>query len=410
MSQGRGGGAGAPEGHTPDDHTREGRHRFVGRVAYAALEQLPLAALVALYAAGRAAVQAWTAHEWRMPLVGVLRETAYWLFVLLLVGMLWHSASFVGREMARRRAGRGSFARDPRDDEGGPIRRWIEHVGGRLGVVQPVAAAVTLLVTVLFLNLFIAVKTAIPALHAFRWDVTLYHADRLLDLGHDPWRLLQPLLGHPLVTRLIDDLYALWYVVMMGVLLWQCWSSRRRVRTRYLLAFVLCWAVGGSLLATVFSSAGPVYFGRVTGLPNPYRPLLHYLASVDSTHALAALEIQRYLWESYTGVATHSVQGISAMPSMHVSMAVLAALVGSRHSRWLGAALWGYAAVIFLGSIHLAWHYALDGYGAVLVTLACWWAAGRLADLWDAALRRPGGSWRERLGLAALHREQWSRD
>jgi hypothetical protein len=32
--------------------------------------------------------------------------------------------------------------------------------------------------------------------------------------------------------------------------------------------------------------------------------------------------------------------------------------------------------VVQIGSVHLAWHYALDGYAAALLTLAIWRAAG----------------------------------
>lgn len=384
-----------------------------GRLAYAGLEQLPLVTAVAAYAAGRAAMQAGTGRRWRLPVAGIAWDSAYWFLVLLLLAILWHSASFLRDELRSRRLS-GRQIQDRAIEGGGsearrPIRRWLAHVGGRMGLVQPAAAGLTVLLVVLFLNLFVAVKTAIPALHPFTWDPALFRADRMLHLGHDPWRLLRPLLNAPGAVRILDVLYALWFVVVMAVLLWQCWSSERRTRCRFLLAFLLCWTVGGSVLAVIFSSAGPVYYGRVTGLPDPYRPLLHHLASMDSVHSLAALKIQRYLWESYTGAAVHSVQGISAMPSMHVSMAVLAALVGTERSRWLGGLLWVFAAGIFVGSVLLGWHYAVDGYAAVALTLGCWWVARLLTGRWDSVLSRPAprGGVRASLGLSALHRETW---
>jgi hypothetical protein len=43
--------------------------------------------------------------------------------------------------------------------------------------------------------------------------------------------------------------------------------------------------------------------------------------------------------------------------------------------RWIAIA---YAFVILLGSVHLGWHYAADGYVAAGVTWLIWAAMGRL--------------------------------
>ena len=53
--------------------------------------------------------------------------------------------------------------------------------------------------------------------------------------------------------------------------------------------------------------------------------------------------------------------------------------------RWAGYLLSAFAFLIFVGSIHLGWHYAIDGYAGAAVALFGWWAAGRLV-MWD---RRP---------------------
>jgi hypothetical protein len=43
-----------------------------------------------------------------------------------------------------------------------------------------------------------------------------------------------------------------------------------------------------------------------------------------------------------------------------------------------------FAIVIFIGSIHLGWHYAIDGYASALATAAIWIAVGRLLR-WSGA-------------------------
>ena len=52
--------------------------------------------------------------------------------------------------------------------------------------------------------------------------------------------------------------------------------------------------------------------------------------------------------------------------------------------------LWAYVAVIFVGSIHLAYHYAVDSYVGWVLTLVIWRLSCPLARLWEntAAARR----------------------
>jgi len=73
--------------------------------------------------------------------------------------------------------------------------------------------------------------------------------------------------------------------------------------------------------------------------------------------------------------------GISAFPSMHNAIAVIIALAGRKIGRGIGWALTIYALLIFLGSIHLGWHYAVDSYAAIALALLAWHVAGALARL-----------------------------
>jgi hypothetical protein len=150
----------------------------------------------------------------------------------------------------------------------------------------------------------------------------------------------------------------------------------------------MSWILLGTIGATLFSSVGPVYYGGVTAGPDPFAPLMEYLRSVDAAAPLTALWAQDLLWQSYVNPAGARLgEGISAMPSMHVSIAVLTALIGFRVNRWVGWLYTAFALVIFLGSVHLAWHYALDGYVSLGGTLVIWWLAGRITM--HAEIRRP---------------------
>jgi hypothetical protein len=239
---------------------------------------------------------------------------------------------------------------------------------------------------------FVAFKASIPIFHPFSWDIAFMEGDRLLHFGYHPFALLQPLLGTPTVTMAVDYVYFLWISVMWLTAIWQAWHGSRETpfRSQFLLSFALCWIVIGTIMATYLSSAGPAYYGAVTGAPNPFVPLMDYLHTVNAQYPLRAIRLQELLWTAYQDPEMAGL-GISAMPSMHVAIAVLMALLGFSVRRWIGWAYSVFAVAILLGSIHLGWHYAIDGYLAGVVTVGIWWLSGRVMRWWRGVER--SGYW-----------------
>jgi hypothetical protein len=186
-------------------------------------------------------------------------------------------------------------------------------------------------------------------------------------------------LGYPLVTSTINFFYQLWFFVLYAVLVWQAFSLRNpRLRMQFFLTFSLSFLLLGTLAATLLSSAGPCYFGFVTDISDPFRPLMDYLQSAHSAFPVWSLDVQHMLWERYEAGGLDVGSGISAMPSMHVSAAYLFALVGWRTSRPAGIAFTIFLFMIIVGSVHLAWHYAVDDYVALLGTWFIWHSVGYL--------------------------------
>ena len=243
--------------------------------------------------------------------------------------------------------------------------------------IERVANAIpVLLLLPFFFAAFTAAKNIIPIINPFSWDVTLSNWDRTLHLGFHPWEWLHEPLAALGLTLLISFCYRLWFIVKVIVIYWQAFSlTNESRREEFFVALIATWIINGFILATLLSSAGPIYFHLVvSGSNSPYLSLIEYLREVQ----IYDLPVQEGLWDAYSNRTAEPLSGISAAPSMHVSVACLYALHGWRYG---GIIRWGFLAflfVTFVGSIHLAWHYAIDGYIAILSTSLIWVATKKL--------------------------------
>lgn len=232
---------------------------------------------------------------------------------------------------------------------------------------------------IMCIPLFVKLKTLIPVFHPFAYDADFEALDRLLHFGQQPWEILQNFLGHPWITLAIHRLYYFWFPAILLTYYWQIFSRKDPVlRQQFTLSFIACWIIIGVLMATALSSAGPIYYAEV--VPEGaavYETPMNYLLSVDEQSRMVMFDIKYLLWGSYTGELTDGkLRGISAMPSMHVSIAFLLMLLGLRMGKWFAVGFTVFFVLIFLGSIHLLWHYAVDGYVSIVATFAIWKVAG----------------------------------
>lgn len=226
----------------------------------------------------------------------------------------------------------------------------------------------------LFTPAFSFIKDVIPVLVPFSWDVTFAAADRALHFGMNPYEILWPIIQSPLAVTILNAAYHFWFFLMFFLLSFACFMQRKpEIRMTFLLAYLLTWFVGGNLLAVLFSSAGPVYYARL-GFGDMFRPLMDQLAANAQISPVWALHLQEALWNGYLGNGTRL--GISAMPSLHIGSTVLLTLFVACHSRTGGWLMAAFLLAIFLGSIVLGWHYAIDGYAGALVAVVMWKLAG----------------------------------
>lgn len=260
---------------------------------------------------------------------------------------------------------------------------YIRNDLRRQSLSERLALGLPLLVFMpVFFSLFSSMKMLIPYIRPYTWDSAFDQLDRWLHGGRAPWEWLQPIFGNPLATGALNFLYNLWLFVVLTVFFWQAFAvHRRRLRMQFIVAYLLTWTLVGNLAATLLSSAGPCFYGRLPGHADLYAPLMERLHRFSETVPIWALPIQDMLWNIYreAGPDPAAGGGISAMPSVHVASSALMALLGWRVHRGLGIALTAFLVVIMVGAVQLGWHYAVDGYVSLLLVGPIWWLSGRAA-------------------------------
>ena len=253
----------------------------------------------------------------------------------------------------------------------------------RTRFLQPSRIAAFLAVVALkplFFSAFSSYKRMILYNNFWHWDPAFRDWDKWLHFGKHPWEWTHAVFGSPFWTSAISVSYNAWYFAIFMTFIWQAWSAKRpRLRMQFLYSFIFTWMILGTVFGTMLASGGPVYFDRIVpGADNPYAALMERLHLIHETHPVWALAVQERLWEVYQARGLMLGSGISAMPSLHVATCVLMAVLAWQYGRIAGIAFTAFAIIIQIGSVHLGWHYSIDGYVSAAVVLIIWFTIGRL--------------------------------
>lgn len=234
------------------------------------------------------------------------------------------------------------------------------RIGDRIAVGLPIV-----LVYPIFLSAFTSFKAGIPAMMPFYADPWLSSIDAFVS----PISLLEPLLKSDVALRSLDALYVAWFPINCAILLIAAFSLKDlRSRSQYQVAFLLSWFLLGNVAAMLGSSVGPCFYPYFFE-GDPYSSLMNRLAEI---RPLITTDSQKYLIDGFRNGGITFGEGISAFPSLHVGMAMLGAIYVYSRSHILGVMLFAYTGLIFIGSILLGWHYAIDGYVSLIGVPIIW--------------------------------------
>ncbi len=245
------------------------------------------------------------------------------------------------------------------------------------------AACIPLMAAALTLSAYNVFKQFLLPNVGFWFGKSVAAADRAV-LGRDAWQITHALFPYAWETKLLDVIYHSWFAPMSLGIVACCFArSGSRSAERYIASYVLVWIVQGSILAYCLPAAGPCFAGALRHVKRfvPLMARLHAQQAYVVRHSAGGLTALAYqathLGRFGTGEAMLGA-GISAMPSLHNALATLFACAGFQIDRRLGVALSGYTVLIWIGSVHLGWHYALDGIVGAGVSILIWQSCGWL--------------------------------
>lgn len=221
----------------------------------------------------------------------------------------------------------------------------------------------------LFMGMFTTLKGSFGALQGFKYDIWQANLDKLLFLDNDPWRVLFEPFHSTLLQQIIEINYNYcWHILVFSIIASAAFSDiRSETKIRYLVSIILVWVIVGTIFAGLFISAGPAFYGLVTGDEARFGEQLKALALYSES---STVNFQAYLWSAYVSSSPNFGTGISAFPSVHVSLVSMNVFFAFEINRKIGFMALAYAIFVEISSVYLAWHYAIDGLlGALIVAV-----------------------------------------
>ena len=229
----------------------------------------------------------------------------------------------------------------------------------------PWAAAAAAILVCLQLAVLNLTKHTLPHRVGFFADPYLAAFDHAL-FGEDPWRITHRWLGW--ATPTLDLTYACWVPLKALTIAALVFARPSARKSQAVIAYFLCFATG-SFAQFLGASAGPIFYEHFGYGPRfAALPLEPWVATART-----------YLLDDVDLGTKALGGGISAMPSMHVTLAVWIALTWHSFLPRLRPVGWSFAGLVTIGSVHLGWHYAADAFAGIAIALTMWKIAPAIA-------------------------------
>lgn len=217
-------------------------------------------------------------------------------------------------------------------------------------------------------------KLAVPLLRPdVLLDPALYRLETALHFGVNPGRFLQGLFPYPRLWAVLDPYYGAFIFTVLAGIGWFAATLSIRERARFAAGFTFLWILGSWLYVAV-PSLGPCYV-----LGGDYAQVRAAMPEQSATMDLLFAHYGRVraLPRHPEGTDLSPYLGVAAMPSLHVGAQAFLMLFARRRSRPLFLLFALLTGVTFFTSVLSGWHYAVDGYAALLLAWLCEVAGSR---------------------------------
>jgi PAP2 superfamily len=217
-------------------------------------------------------------------------------------------------------------------------------------------------------------KLALPLLRPdVLYDQDLFRLETVLHFGVNPGRLLQGLFPYPALWKALDAYYAAFIFTVMAGIGWFAATLSIRDRARFAAGFTLLWVLGSWFYLAV-PSLGPCYV-----LKDDYTEVRASMPSQSATMDILFAHYGRVraFHRHPEGTDLSPYLGVAAMPSLHVAAQAFLMLFARRRSWALFLLFAALTAVTFFTSVVSGWHYAIDGYVALLLAWVAFKAGSR---------------------------------
>ncbi len=231
-------------------------------------------------------------------------------------------------------------------------------------------------------NFFFVSKSLINTVNPYvqaGWDPVFASIDRAMHFGIYPHEAIIGAANMIGAGRVLDAAYALWLLVMFFVTGYTMFVETDLYRRlRFLWTYLLSWILLGTIGATVFSSVGPLFYHDFyPDLPDVYAAIPQNMDAMSNTGFLFAAKTRQLLLGWAHNDRIFDPNALSAMPSMHLAVSWIMVLYARAVGRTAFMLALPFFVMMYLGSIYLGFHYAIDAYVSVAVTSLIWWIAGK---------------------------------